>query len=87
MSPLDVLFHVDGLAVEEMIVVDLEKHRPVDLLPDRTAEVLAAWLRDHPGVETISRDRGGSYAEGAKQGAPTPYKWPTVSTCCSTLAR
>jgi transposase len=52
------------------IVVDLERHRPVDLLPERSAQVVAAWLRAHPGVEIISRDRGGDYAVGARQGAP-----------------
>ena len=52
------------------ILIDLEKRLPVDLLPDREAESLARWLMAHPGVELVSRDRGGDYAKGIKEGAP-----------------
>jgi transposase len=52
------------------ILVDLDLHRVVDLLPDRAAESFSAWLQQHPEVLTIARDRCGLYAEGAALGAP-----------------
>ena len=52
------------------VLVDIETRRPVDMLPERSAESFRAWLDAHPGVEIICRDRGGCYAEGAAEGAP-----------------
>lgn len=52
------------------ILLDLERRRVVDLLPDRSQLTFALWLRQHPEVRVISRDRGGDYAAGAALGAP-----------------
>jgi transposase len=52
------------------IVVDLEQGCVLDLLPDRETETVAAWLRAHPQIEVISRDRSDQYAEAARDGAP-----------------
>jgi hypothetical protein len=52
------------------VIVDLERHRVVDLLADRSAVSTADWLRKHKEVEVVSRDRAGLYADGARQDAP-----------------
>jgi transposase len=52
------------------ILVDLDLHRVIDLLPERTTESFSVWLERHPEIVTIARDRGGLYAEGAARGAP-----------------
>ena len=73
------------------ILVDLEAHRPVDLLPDKSAESFAAWLKEHPGVEVISRDRGVEYMKGATEGAPdadqVADRWHLLTNLRDTMKR
>ncbi len=52
------------------ILCDLERHRVVDLLPDRSARSVAQWLQAHPSVEVVCRDWSPLYADGIRQGAP-----------------
>jgi len=52
------------------LICDHEQHRPIDVLDDREPETLAAWLREHPEVEVITRDRARCYATAASEGAP-----------------
>ena len=61
---------VRSLRRSRTVIVDLETRHPIALLPDRTAETLAAWLRSHSEVQIISRDRSTEYERGISLGAP-----------------
>jgi len=52
------------------LICDLERSQPIDLLPDRSVETVAAWLEKHPSIEVVSRDGSSEYASAIKKGAP-----------------
>ncbi len=52
------------------IIVDLERREVMDILEDRSVESVSRWLKRHPSIEVVSRDRCGLYAQGAREGAP-----------------
>ena len=51
-------------------MVDLDQNKPIALLSERTAEILQEWLKEHPGVEILFRDRSKAYKRGMTDGAP-----------------
>jgi|SRR5450756_1599677 len=56
------------------ILRHLERGEAIDLLPDRSVDSTATWLRAHPGIERVSRDRASLYPEAASKAAPHVFQ-------------
>jgi transposase len=73
------------------ILCDLEQGRVIDLLPNRSTETIAAWLRQHPSVQVVSRDRASSFADAIAKGAPRAVqvadRWHLLNNLFETLVR
>ncbi len=73
------------------ILVDLSTHKPIDLLPDRETKTLANWLKEHPGIKVVSRDRSSAYIEAIKQGAPNAIqvadRWHLLHNMVETIEK
>lgn len=73
------------------ILVDLERRRPIDLLPDRESETLAKWLKARSGIEIVTRDRSRAYAEAVADGAPSALqiadRWHILKNLYEALER
>jgi transposase len=73
------------------ILVAASSHQVIDLLEDPSADALVEWLRGHPGVEVICRDRDGVYASAATRGAPDAMqvadRWHIVHNLADALER
>lgn len=52
------------------LICDLERRRVIDLLPDREPATVAAWLRNHPQIEVVARDRNGGYGSAVSRALP-----------------
>ena len=68
------------------ILVDMQSRQVIEVLPDRTAETVASWLKAHPEITLVSRDRGTDYAQAAREGAPQAVQLADRFHLCKNLS-
>ncbi len=92
LPPVETVTHlgIDDFALRRgrtygTVLVDLRRHRVIDLLADRKAETAKAWMQTRPEIELVSRDRGGDYATAARQGAPQAVQTADRFHLCKNL--
>src|SRR5689334_8318395 len=49
------------------ILINAKTGKPLDLLPDRTAEAVMPWLATHPEIQVVSRDRASGFADAVSR--------------------
>ena len=95
-QPVPEVIGVDDFAfrrghVYGTVIVNLETRKPIDLLPDRSAGTLTTWLKQHPHIKIVSRDRSSEYKKGICEGAPTAQqvldRWHVLKNCREALER
>jgi transposase len=74
------------------VMVNLGSNRVVDLLPERTAEPVAAWLREHGAdIAVVCRDRASAYAEAARTATPQAIqvadRWHLWHNLCQAVTK
>ncbi len=69
------------------VIINAETGERIDVLPGRPAPALAAWLREHPGIEYICRDGSGPYGEAIREALPEAVqvsdRWTSGPTCAT----
>jgi hypothetical protein len=69
------------------ILIDAQTGQRVDVLASRKADVVEAWLRDHPGVEIVCRDGSGAYGEAVRGRCPARSRLVTAGICGTAWVR
>ena len=94
--PTQPVEHVSCLGIDDFsflrgrtfgtVLVDLDTHHVIDLLPDRQTETAAAWMQAHKEITYVSRDRGAQYASAAPQAVQVADRFHVVKNLSEAVA-